>query len=102
MVILFIRTRPRNVKVCSMPLVQFVNQARSIRITKQMDTPKKITRLDRWFSNARKAIPEIPPVDAGEWMIEYEEATLEWVRFDLRSTSGLKSNIVIFRKVNTL
>lgn len=85
-----------------MPLVQYVNQAANIRITKSMDTPKKISRIDHWFRNARKAVPEIPSIAEGLWYIEYQEATVEWVRFDMRSREGLKCNIVIFRKVNNL
>lgn len=80
-----------------MPTVQYANKHEDTRLTQPMKTPKRITVMEAWFKGARKVLPQIPPVNTGEWRIEHEEATLEWVRFDLRSREGRKANVVIFR-----
>lgn len=81
-----------------MPTVQYVDQANNVRITKPMVTPKKMARIEYWFKGARKAIPEILAVDNGVWMIGFQEANAEWIRFDLISAKGERRYVVIMRK----
>jgi len=87
-----------------MPLVQFVDVTKNVRITKDMGTPKKgITRTAVWYRRARKVIPEIPDVASQECYIEYEEITEEWIRFDLRLRADQRRQyLIIFRHRSTI
>lgn len=70
--------------------------------TKQMATPKQITRIEKWYKEARKAIPAIPEALIGvfgpnQWCIVESETDVKWVKFDLLSLDHRKAYIVILR-----
>lgn len=83
-----------------MPEVQYRNVVQDIRKTAKMPTPKRVSAMDAWFKVARKHLKEIPEINTGEWIVEYQEANLDWVRFDLKSRTGQKANVVIMRNRN--
>jgi hypothetical protein len=83
-----------------MPTVQFFHNGRTF--TKNMITPKRITKLEAWYKEARKVITDIPEALMGifgnnEWMIEHHEVDVKWIKFDLLHTNGFKAYIVILR-----
>lgn len=83
-----------------MPTVQLFKDGETY--TKQMPTPKRISVIQSWYNDARKAIPEIPPASYNvhvnnEWMIEHQEASTKWIKFDLLNRIGQKAYIVILR-----
>ena len=83
-----------------MPTVQYIHNGETV--TKQMPTPKRITSLQHWYKEARKAIPQIPEALIGvfgphQWCIVESEADIKWVKFDLLSLDNRKAYIVILR-----
>lgn len=82
-----------------MPMVQYHNKVEDVRITKTMGTPSRMDQMKYWFKAARKAIPEIPEVNNGVHIIEREHADQEYIRFDLISAEGIKSQVIIMRQM---
>lgn len=92
-----------------MPTVQFVNIARGISVTKDIPTPKRISELSKWLKECQKAIPIIPrniaeselsadrSMGQDGWFVAHTDVDLKWIRFDLESKFGEKSQIVINR-----
>lgn len=83
-----------------MPTVQYIHDG-SVH-TKNCLTPKRITSLQHWYKEARKAIPYMPEALIGvfgpnEWCIVNSEADVKWVKFDLISTKDEKAYVVILR-----
>lgn len=83
-----------------MPTVQYIHNGEIF--TKQMITPKQITKVEKWYKEARKALPQIPEAQVGlfmdrEWMITWYETNPKWVKFDLENRIGEKAYIVILR-----
>lgn len=83
-----------------MPTVQYIHNGETV--TKQMPTPKSITRLEKWYKEARKAVPQIPEAlynvfANNQWCIIEQEADVKWVKFDLISLDHRKAYIVILR-----
>jgi hypothetical protein len=84
-----------------MPTVQYIYNGETI--TKPMLTPRKITQLNSWFIEARKAIPQIPVAQfmvsgPDGWLIDYQEADPKWIKFDLTNMRQERAYIVILRK----
>lgn len=85
-----------------MATVQFRNDPKGISINKRLPIPKKVSRLEAWFKQSRKIIPEIPnPVDT-DWRIASEEATLQYVKFTMVNSIGERCYVVIDRKADGL
>lgn len=80
-----------------MPMVQYVNKVEDVRITKTMGTPARIDQLKYWYRAAQKIIPELPKLGAETHYIEHEHADTEYVKFELRSREGVKSQLIIMR-----
>lgn len=82
-----------------MNTVQFVDQVKAIRITKTMPVPKKGHTIEYWLKAACKLIPEIPNpfIASPKAIIEFQQAFLEYVRFDLRYVDGHRVYVVILR-----
>lgn len=85
-----------------MPEVHFVDPVTKEKTVKVMPVPKKGSKIEAWFRGARKVIPEIPETGNGQWYMTYQEATMDWVRFDLTHKSGKKKNVVILRHIGHL
>lgn len=80
-----------------MPIVQFRNDPKQINITKRMFAPKKAGVLGAWFKEARTVCPQIPNPKDSDWTIASEEASLTYVKFELRNSIGEKCHVVIDR-----
>lgn len=83
-----------------MPTCQYIHNGETV--TKQMPTPKQITKVEKWYKEARKVIPEIPNALIGlyadrSWIISHYETDVKWVKFDLQDLEGRKAYIVILR-----
>lgn len=83
-----------------MPTVQYVYSGEIM--TRQMPTPKSISKVYSWFKGARKVIPSIPvaTIDVfgdNEWMIEHHETDVKWVKFELLSKRSERAVLVILR-----
>lgn len=83
-----------------MPVVQYIFDGKDQ--TKNMLTPKRITSLPHWYKEARKAIPDIPLAlfdvfGDNEWMVEYSEVDVKWIKMDLLRKDGRKAFLVILR-----
>ncbi len=87
-----------------MPQVQYVDQVKRERITKNMPTPKKMSNILAWYKAARKVIPEIPDVysksASGMWYIIREEANTDYITFEVKHRDGHRRHVVIFRNLN--
>jgi hypothetical protein len=84
-----------------MPTVQYIHKGETI--TKQMPTPRQITKVEAWYKEARKAIPSIPEAQfmvSGPtgWLIDYQEADPKWIKYDLMNMRQERAYIVILRK----
>ena len=85
-----------------MPRVQFVYQAKDVRITKNMAPPeRRICDPESWLRAARKVIPEIPTVDSN-WFILSTDVHAEWITFSLVDSDGNKCAVVIDRTYNNV
>lgn len=81
-----------------MPEVQYCSPREKINIVKTMPVPKKVTDLyGGWYKEARRAIPSIP--DRTAVTIVDEVASLDFVKFELVDRLGIKSYIVINRRI---
>lgn len=84
--------------------VQFVNQAKGIRITKPMPAPKKVCIMAEWLKRARKSVADIPPLhqEPDFWRVHHEEATVGYVHFELWNNKDEKCHVIIDRKASSL
>lgn len=80
-----------------MALAQYRNQANDVNITKKIPAPRKVEKMEAWFKEARKMIPQIPNPKETDWIISHETATIKYVRFDMVNTVGEKCQVVIDR-----
>lgn len=84
-----------------MPTVQYIYKGETY--TRQMPTPKQVTKVEAWYKEARKVLPNIPEAQIGvvgnnKWMIEHYETDPKWIKYDLMNGCGEKAYIVILRK----
>ena len=79
--------------------VQFSMPARQINVTKTMIPPKNIASVKHWLRQARKAIPQIPDVEARVgWTIFDEVISDTAIMLDIRDKQGNRCAVVMERK----
>lgn len=90
-----------------MARVQYINQLRSVNITKPYPIPfsKDLSQRETWWKAARKAIPEIPEIKSELYVMQHKEGwylfvaeTSEtFVKFTLYDALDNKCYVVIDR-----
>lgn len=97
-----------------MPTVQYVNEYRQVRETRQMPTPKRITELRYWLRGAQQAIPKIPrniaeaegmadnSIGSDGWFVYTSDVDVKWVKFTIQNRIHERAHIVINRQTNAL
>ena len=93
-----------------MPTVQYVNEYRQVRVTRDMPTPKRITELRHWLKGAQSAIPQIPrqiaesegmannQIGSDGWFVFITDVDVKWIKFTLQNRLQEKAHIVINRQ----
>jgi len=91
-----------------MPLAQFTDERRGIKITKGFLTPKRMSEIKYWMKAAKAAIPEIPQeiteVEGQQsanplaWYLYMIDSNLDWINFDIRNGIGERAYITIKRR----
>jgi len=84
-----------------MPTVQFVDEIHGVRITKQMFPPKKVDRIEYWFIEALKTIPEIPRPSRDNYEIINTQMSLKWLTWTLTSPKGERVYVTIDRQARS-
>lgn len=85
-----------------MALVQYRNDLLDINIQRGMPAPKKIEKLEAWFKQARKVIPQIPDAPNGLWNITHQSASIKWISFELETPQGERCYVIIDRQRSAL
>lgn len=80
-----------------MALAQYKFEPKGICISKKMPAPKKVERIEAWFKQARKLIPEIPNPEQTDWQITHQDATVKWINFEMHNSVGERCYVVIDR-----
>lgn len=85
-----------------MPLVQLRTHT-GREITKFMSVPKKMSEMVQWYKGAMKVIPEIPDPTVTDWQIAFQEASIKWIKFEVRHRkTEERQYVVIDRTVGAL
>lgn len=79
-----------------MALAQFRDEVKGINISKSLGAPKTAT-LEAWFKEIRKVIPEVPNPKKTDWLIYHQEASLQWIKFEMQNSIGERCYIVVDR-----
>lgn len=80
-----------------MALAQYRFEPKNINITKRMPAPKKVERIEAWFKQARKMIPEIPSPENSDWQITHQEASVQWIKYEMHNSIGERCYVIIDR-----
>lgn len=84
-----------------MGLAQFRYPTKNIEVTKLVATPKKQT-LEAWFKDIRKIIPQVPNPKETDWQIHHQQATTQWITFEMQNSIGERCVIVVDRTKSAL
>ena len=80
-----------------MPQVQYQNVFAKQNHLRGMPTPKKMSSLDAWWKEARRAIPEIPQIGEG-WEVQGSpDVSLQYIKWTLVNGVGERAHVVINR-----
>ena len=79
-----------------MPLIAFDIPAEKVHVTPTMPTPKKMADIGAWYKDAIKAIEDFPK--DREWVVIHSDATIDYVRFEMRDKLGIRAYITIKRR----
>lgn len=95
-----------------MPTVQYVNEYRQVRVTRDMPTPKRMTELRYWLKGAQNVLKEIPrqiaesegmastSIMAEGWFVSQTDVDVKWVKFTIENRLGERGHIIINRQTN--
>jgi len=85
-----------------MALVQFKDEIKGIEITRRMSAPKKVERLESWYKEARKIIPQIPDIQLQGYEVINTQCTVNWITWEVKDEVGNRSYVVINRRADSL
>lgn len=85
-----------------MAIVQFKDEINKVEITRRMSAPKKVTRLEHWYKEARRIIPQIPDIQMPGMEVINTQCTFKWITWEVKDPKGHRSYVVINRRADSL